>query len=579
MRWAAAAAVATLLASCERPRTELVVRVDSEIPWGPGQQVQSVTLTLRRGGPSGPLRSERTTVLGTGDGRRTLPLYVGVTPADDDTATPLWIEALGCGGPGGCSAVDAVVMQRAVVRFARDETLEVPLLLAAACRGAVCPGDERCAMDTGRCEVATRAQEMVRPFVGADAALDAATDLGGEADTGDDVPPPADASADASTDDVSDASPPDAAFDAPTDRPIDVGSDVLADVPADVPPVDVPPDVVPDDALNAAPRDVSGDVTSIDMPDAAAFDAPRDAVIDAPPDLPRTEDVRDAAIVDASLDVPRVADAAGPLTCTPANAAVVCGSRPCEDGYCCNRSCAGACRSCALPGSEGICTNYLAGTDPESECWTQASTTCGTTGLCNAAGACAHYPGGTPCDDGNPGTSGETCTAPGNCGGVCQLPIEACSNGVEGRDRCTEARVIGRRTAATTAGYVVSGDTCRAANRFDDCAWDAGSDHAYRLWLRAGETVTVSLAIGGGCATSTWDATLKLYQGTDCATVTCSGDRWCRDRVGTSPQTYAATRDGWVVLVVDGSTAFDDEGAYTLTVRLTGCAGASCECP
>lgn len=58
-----------------------------------------------------------------------------------------------------------------------------------------------------------------------------------------------------------------------------------------------------------------------------------------------------------------------------------------------------------------------------------------------------------------------------------------------------------------------------------------------------------------------------------------SGDLWCRDRVGSGAQTYVAPRDGWIVLIVDGSTAFDDEGTYTLRVRLSGCAAAGCECP
>ena len=42
---------------------------------------------------------------------------------------------------------------------------------------------------------------------------------------------------------------------------------------------------------------------------------------------------------------------------------------------------------------------------------------------------------------------------------------------------------------------------------------------------------------------------------------------------------YAPPRDGWIVLIVDGSTAFDDEGTYTPRVRLGGCAAAGCECP
>jgi hypothetical protein len=114
-------------------------------------------------------------------------LYVGVLAADGDTDTPVWIEALGCGGPNGCAVADAVVAQRAVVRFARGETQEVPLRLASACAGATCASDQRCATDTGRCEAATRAQGTVRPYAGASdagAATDARRDGGERVDGG-----------------------------------------------------------------------------------------------------------------------------------------------------------------------------------------------------------------------------------------------------------------------------------------------------------------------------------------------------------------------------------------------------------
>ena len=154
-----------LAGGCEQPRTELVVRVDSEVAWGPGRRVQSIVLTVRRAGADGPLRSARTTTLGADVGRQPLPFSVGVVAAGDDTDTPVWVEALGCGDPNGCTAATAVVAQRAVVRFVAGQTLELPLLLASACVGLTCGSDERCAMG-GRCEPATRAQATVRPIVG-----------------------------------------------------------------------------------------------------------------------------------------------------------------------------------------------------------------------------------------------------------------------------------------------------------------------------------------------------------------------------------------------------------------------------
>ncbi|MDO9019246.1 MAG: hypothetical protein Q8S73_26010 [Deltaproteobacteria bacterium] len=187
--------MAALAAGCEQPRTELVVRVDSEVAWGAGRTVQSVVLSVRRGGANGPLRSARTTALGTGGERRSLPLYVGVIANDGDTDTPVWIEALGCADPNGCSAAGAVVAQRAVVRFTRGLTEEVPLLLASACVGVTCASDQRCVVGSGRCEAATAAQEMVRPFVGMDASapvdapvMDGPMDLGREAAVAMDAP-------------------------------------------------------------------------------------------------------------------------------------------------------------------------------------------------------------------------------------------------------------------------------------------------------------------------------------------------------------------------------------------------------
>ena len=190
MRWAATAlgwTAAALAGGCVQPRTELVLQVDSEVAWGPGQRMQSLVVSVRRGGVAGPLRSVRTTVLGSGSPRRPLPLSVGVIAADDDLDTPVWIEVLGCAEPNGCTA--PVVAQRAVVRFVRGATQALPLLLASACVGTACASDERCAT-TGRCEPATQAQGMVRPFdgtttpVGSDAAvaMDVPTDHGTVAD-------------------------------------------------------------------------------------------------------------------------------------------------------------------------------------------------------------------------------------------------------------------------------------------------------------------------------------------------------------------------------------------------------------
>lgn len=212
---------------------------------------------------------------------------------------------------------------------------------------------------------------------------------------------------------------------------------------------------------------------------------------------------------------------------------------------------------------------------------TCASDMCTTRSCTGGASCMVTTRAGATCDDGNAMTANDVCSSTGVCAGtvVCAVPTDACANGTQSRDRCAGARIIGRRVAATSTGFTVTDTTCRASNRFDDCSWDAGADHAYRIWARAGETITANLSRGAACVGGSWRATLKLYQGGDCGTVTCSGDRWCRNFVNTSDQTYAAPRDGWIVVVVDGSTAFDDDGAYTLRVRLSGCRAGNCECP
>ncbi|MEZ4405152.1 MAG: hypothetical protein R3A52_01490 [Polyangiales bacterium] len=160
-------ACAVSLASCVEPRTELVARVDSELAWGEGQRVQSVAVEVRRGGPTGALRSQRVSALGVAAGRQRLPMFVGVRESAGDTDTPVWIEALGCAAPNGCDRDTAVVAQRALVRFQEGATLEVPLLFASACEGVRCAATERCEVTTGVCRPASEAP--VTSFSGADA--------------------------------------------------------------------------------------------------------------------------------------------------------------------------------------------------------------------------------------------------------------------------------------------------------------------------------------------------------------------------------------------------------------------------
>jgi len=107
----------------------------------------------------------------------------------------------------------------------------------------------------------------------------------------------------------------------------------------------------------------------------------------------------------------------------PGSACVVgaeCVTGYCVDGVCCDQACTGACRSCALAASLGMCRPVAAGAmDPRAICAAAAPTTCGLDGKCDGAGACRTYVAGTvcssvSCSDGIYSTA-RVCDATGTC--------------------------------------------------------------------------------------------------------------------------------------------------------------------
>ncbi len=349
--------VLALAAGCEVARTQLVARVDSEVPWGPGRAVQSVTLTVRRGGPTGAVRSARTTTLGAAGGRASLPMLVGLIPADDAPAV-VWVEALGCGDPNGCAPSTAVVAQRAVVAFVRGETLEVPLLLASACVGVACAADERCAAD-GRCEPATRAPV-------------------GTADAGAAAPPDVD----------------DAALVTPADAQADAGS------PADLGPSDAPA------AADLAPTDAPADGSTAEP---AAVDAGRE---DAPaPDVPAPCGPLELRCGGACVAVLR--DPAHCGDCGVACPAVAGATAACIGGRC-GYDCAADRADCDGDRANGCETATAADHDNCGAC----GRSCGALGEC-AGGRCAPCPTARPrwCGSGSGGGCTNTQEDAANCSG------------------------------------------------------------------------------------------------------------------------------------------------------------------
>jgi hypothetical protein len=97
-----------------------------------------------------------------------------------------------------------------------------------------------------------------------------------------------------------------------------------------------------------------------------------------------------------------------------------CESTQCVDGVCCESSCQGSCRSCALPASPGRCVNVATGApDPRGTCVDEGNASCGHDGVCDGGGACRKYPVGTECGSAtcNQGsaTAASTCNQAGQC--------------------------------------------------------------------------------------------------------------------------------------------------------------------
>jgi hypothetical protein len=187
-------------------------------------------------------------------------------------------------------------------------------------------------------------------------------------------------------------------------------------------------------------------------------------------------------------------------------------------------------------------------------------------GVCNA-GSCEYGSHQELCASGCSG---------GACNGGCSLPTDACTTGTQDRKGCTNARVIGRAVAGTPAGYTASPTNCTSSNLMDSASCsDSGNDHTYRLFLRQGETMTVTLSTGAECLGSTWYATLKFYTNAGCTSTQCSTTVLCDQDKSNTTKTHVAAQDGWYIVVVDGSSG--NAGVYTVNVKLT-CNAGNCEC-
>ena len=282
--------------------------------------------------------------------------------------------------------------------------------------------------------------------------------------------------------------------------------------------------------------------------------------------------------------------------CGAGGACTACGD---GDPLHCGAGCA-ACSGTRPACSGGACTCSGDSCGPGSQCVSGACVGCTTPAACGASCLPCQAPTSYCHADGHcaqcqPANAGADCPAGWACGadGACLDPCAGtpgCFTDTKTPNgtKCSTAWVLGRKQIAT--GIQVSGDTTDRGDDDDlpsspvgsgpDC-WDANWDDAYKVYLFAGEVVQVTAVP----LSPTFTLSLKLYRGTLCAAnwaadlVTC---QWKAGDGGTETYTYTATADGWVSIVVDGASAFDDEGdwgPYTLSVKLTTTLlGACCNC-
>lgn len=125
-----------------------------------------------------------------------------------------------------------------------------------------------------------------------------------------------------------------------------------------------------------------------------------------------------------------------------------CGSGFCRDGFCCNNSCAADCRGCGVPGSEGSCTTFDEGTDPDMDCATTGHS-CDGSGVCSCGNdiepaGLAMCPVACTSQGGSCDSQNEVCTidCTGNgCGNLTCPPNMACVVNCSGNNACNNSTI------------------------------------------------------------------------------------------------------------------------------------------
>jgi formylglycine-generating enzyme required for sulfatase activity len=163
-------------AACERTRTAVLVRIETDLTSGATGEVKGVRVRVGSGsGITAGWRHDTAYPLHRGgSGSFALPLKVLVMPLDDDPARVVTVEAWVCDNPGCPVAAQPLVEQRAIFSFVAGEQRELLMFLSDVCRGMRCKSPlETCRGRVPGCQSA-RVEASLLPVAGQSPPQDAA---------------------------------------------------------------------------------------------------------------------------------------------------------------------------------------------------------------------------------------------------------------------------------------------------------------------------------------------------------------------------------------------------------------------
>jgi hypothetical protein len=211
---------AAIVCSCHHGRTQIVLRVETDMDQGPGREVDAIHIVIRSSDEATP-RFEHTLDLGEGSNRLLLPQnLLGISPRDNDPTrvVTVEIEPIAAGVP--------MFLNRARTTFVPDQTSLLDVFLARQCRALSCSDGFTC----GRNGCEPEQRPSLPPFD-----YDASTDASAPSDVSEldsqteDVVTEMDAAVETGATDVAIS---DGAFDAVVpDGTADAASDVAPDAP------------------------------------------------------------------------------------------------------------------------------------------------------------------------------------------------------------------------------------------------------------------------------------------------------------------------------------------------------------